>query len=109
MLRRRMGVPGAALGGVGAGAIAGFILSSLLLGGIAAIAVFLFSAFGGFGGGGGRALADVAVRSFFQAAGAAEAEAVGVVVAVAGVRAVAAIFLVAAAEAAGDTTCLLTS
>ena len=52
MLRRRMGVPGAALGGVGAGAIAGFILSSLLLGGIAAIAVFLFSAF--FGSGGGR-------------------------------------------------------
>ena len=48
---------GAALGGVGAGAIAGFILSSLLLGGIAAIAVFLFSAFGGLGGGGrGRAL-----------------------------------------------------
>jgi uncharacterized protein len=57
MLRRRMGVPGAALGGVGAGAAAGFILSSLLLGGVAAIAVFLFSAFGGSGGGrGGRAL-----------------------------------------------------
>ena len=57
MLRRRMGVPGAALGGFGAGAIAGFILSSLLLGGVAAIAVFLFSAFGGSGGGrGGRAL-----------------------------------------------------
>ena len=57
MLRRRMGVPGAAIGGVGAGAIAGFVLSSLLLGGIAAVAVFLFSAFGGFGGGrGGRAL-----------------------------------------------------
>ncbi|HVG05145.1 MAG TPA: TPM domain-containing protein [Burkholderiaceae bacterium] len=57
MLRRRMGVPGAALGGVGSGAVAGFILSSLLLGGVAAIAVFLFSAFGGFGGGrGGRAL-----------------------------------------------------
>lgn len=57
MLRRRLGVPGAALGGVGAGAIAGFILSSLLLGGVAAVAVFLFSAFGGFGGGGGgRAL-----------------------------------------------------
>ena len=57
MLRRRLGVPGAALGGVGAGAVAGFILSSLLLGGVAAIAVFLFSAFGGFGGGrGGRAL-----------------------------------------------------
>ena len=56
-LRRRMGVPGAALGGVGAGAVAGFILSSLLLGGVAAIAVFLFSAFGGFGSGrGGRAL-----------------------------------------------------
>ena len=57
MLRRRLGVPGAALGGIGSGAVAGFILSSLLLGGVAAIAVFLFSAFGGFGGGrGGRAL-----------------------------------------------------
>ena len=57
ILRRGMGVPGAALGGVGAGAIAGFILSSLLLGGVAAIAVFLFSGFGGLGGGrGGRAL-----------------------------------------------------
>lgn len=52
LLRRRLGVPGAALGGVGSGALAGFVLSSLLLGGIAAIAVFLFSAFGGFGGGG---------------------------------------------------------
>lgn len=58
LLRRRMGVPGAALGGIGSGAIAGFMLSSLILGGIAAAAVFLFSAFGGFGGGsrGGRAL-----------------------------------------------------
>ena len=57
MLRRRLGVPGAALGGIGSGAVAGFILSSLLLGGVAAIAVFLFSAFGGFGGGRrGRAL-----------------------------------------------------
>ncbi len=57
MLRRRLGVPGAALGGAGSGAVAGFILSSLLLGGVAAVAVFLFSAFGGFGGrGGGRAL-----------------------------------------------------
>jgi len=57
MLRRRLGVPGAALGGAGSGAIAGFILSSLLLGGVAAVAVFLFSAFGGLGGGrGGRAL-----------------------------------------------------
>ena len=39
------------------GAIAGFILSSLLLGGVARDAVFLFSAFGGLGGGGrgGRA------------------------------------------------------
>jgi uncharacterized protein len=54
MLRRRLGVPGAALGGIGVGSIAGFILSSLLLGGVAAIAVFLFSAFGGSGG--GRAL-----------------------------------------------------
>lgn len=57
LLRRRLGVPGAALGGVGSGALAGFILSSLLLGGIAALAVFLFSAFGGIGGGGrGRVL-----------------------------------------------------
>jgi uncharacterized protein len=57
MLRRRLGVPGAALGGIGSGAVAGFVLSSLLLGGVAAIAVFLFSAFGGFGGGRrGRAL-----------------------------------------------------
>jgi len=57
MLRRRLGVPGAAIGGVGAGTLAGFALSSLLLGGIAAIAVFLFSAFmGGGGGRGGRAL-----------------------------------------------------
>ncbi len=57
MLRRRLGVPGAALGGAGSGAVAGFLLSSLLLGGVAAIAVFLFSAFGGFSGGrGGRAL-----------------------------------------------------
>ena len=57
LLRRRLGVPGAALGGVGSGAIAGFILSSLIFGGIAAAVVFLLSAFGGFGGrGGGRAL-----------------------------------------------------
>lgn len=57
MLRRRLGVPGAALGGAGSGALAGFILSSLLLGGVAALAVFLFSASGGLGGGrGGRAL-----------------------------------------------------
>lgn len=58
LLRRRLGVPGAALGGLGSGAIAGFMLSSLILGGIAAAAVFLFSAFGGFGGGsrGGRVL-----------------------------------------------------
>ncbi len=57
MLRRRLGVPGAALGGAGSGALAGFILSSLLLGGVAAVAVFLFSASGGLGGGrGGRAL-----------------------------------------------------
>ena len=34
MLRRRLGVPGAALGGIGSGAVAGFILSSLLLGGL---------------------------------------------------------------------------
>jgi len=55
VLRRRLGVPGAALGGIAAGSIAGFILSSLLLGGVAAIAVFLFSGLGGLGGG-GRAL-----------------------------------------------------
>jgi uncharacterized protein len=52
LLRRIFGVPGAAIGGVGTGAIAGMILSSLLLGGIAAIAVFLFSGLGGAGRGG---------------------------------------------------------
>lgn len=53
MLRRRLGAPGAALGGIGSGVVAGFILSSLILGGLAAIAVFMFSAFG-LGGGAGR-------------------------------------------------------
>ena len=106
MLRRRMGVPGAALGGVGAGAVAGFILSSLLLGrrrshcSLSILGVRWFRR---------RARRASAVRSFFQAAGAAEAEAGGVEVAVAGARAVAVIFPAAAAEAAGDTTCLLTS
>jgi uncharacterized protein len=56
VLRRVLGVPGAALGGLGAGAIAGFVLSSVLIGAIAGFAVFLLSA-GGFGrGGSGRVL-----------------------------------------------------
>jgi uncharacterized protein len=53
LLRRIFGVPGAAFAGAGAGAIAGFLLSSLIIGVVAAIAVFVFSAMGG-GGGTGR-------------------------------------------------------
>lgn len=57
LLRRIFGVPGAAAAGAGAGAIAGLLLSSLIIGVIAAIAVFVFSAVGGAGrGGGGRVL-----------------------------------------------------
>jgi uncharacterized protein len=52
MLRRLIGVKGALLGGAGVGAVAGVLLSSLLLGLIAAVAVFFFSLFVGTGGGG---------------------------------------------------------
>lgn len=57
IVRRIFGVPGAALAGAGVGTITGIMLSSLLLGAVAGIAVFLFSS-GGFGGrgGGGRVL-----------------------------------------------------
>lgn len=57
LLRRIFGIPGAAAAGAGAGAVAGLLLSSLIIGVIAAIAVFVFSAVGGTGtGGGGRVL-----------------------------------------------------
>ena len=57
LLRRIFGVPGAMVSGAGTGAIAGFMLSSLVVGAIAGIAVLLLSAFGGRGtGGGGRVL-----------------------------------------------------
>jgi uncharacterized protein len=58
LLRRIFGVPGAMVGGVGAGAIAGFLLSSLVVGAIAGIAVLVLSGFGGGRGplGGGRVL-----------------------------------------------------
>jgi uncharacterized protein len=54
LMRRVFGLPGAAMTGVGAGALAGFMLSSLVVGLIAGAAVMLFS-FGG-GGRGGRVL-----------------------------------------------------
>jgi uncharacterized protein len=47
LLRRIFGVPGAMLGGAGTGAVAGFLLSSLVVGVIAGIAVLLLSGFGG--------------------------------------------------------------
>jgi uncharacterized protein len=58
LLRRIFGTPGALVGSVGAGSVAGFLLSSLAIGAIAAVAVFIFSAFGGGPGrlGGGRVL-----------------------------------------------------
>jgi uncharacterized protein len=55
LLRRIFGTPGAALTSVGVGGLAGFLLTSLALGAVAAVAVFIFSAFIG-GGGGGRVL-----------------------------------------------------
>lgn len=55
LLRRAFGTPGAALTSAGVGGIAGFLLTSLALGVVAAIAVFLFSLMMG-GGGGGRVL-----------------------------------------------------
>jgi uncharacterized protein len=58
LLRRMFGVPGAMVSGAGTGAIAGFMLSSLIVGAIAGIAVLVLSAFGGGRGplGGGRVL-----------------------------------------------------
>lgn len=58
LARRLFGTPGAALTSAGVGTLAGVLLTSLLLGAVAAVGVFLFSAFmGGTGGGrvtGGR-------------------------------------------------------
>jgi uncharacterized protein len=55
LLRRAFGTPGAALTSAGVGTLAGFLLTSLVLGIVAAVAVFVFSGFMG-GGGGGRVL-----------------------------------------------------
>jgi len=55
LLRRLFGTPGAAMTSMGVGAIVGFLLTSAVIGVVAAVAVFLFSAFMG-GGGGGRTL-----------------------------------------------------
>ncbi len=56
LLRRIFGTPGALLSGAGTGAIAGFMLSSLIVGAVAGIAVLVFSAMGGGRSAGGRAL-----------------------------------------------------
>lgn len=58
LLRRIFGVPGAMLSGAGTGALAGFLLSSLVVGAVAGIAVLVLSGFGGGPGplGGGRVL-----------------------------------------------------
>jgi uncharacterized protein len=58
LLRRLFGMPGAMLSGAGTGAIAGFMLASLVVGAIAGIAVLVLSGFGGGRGplGGGRVL-----------------------------------------------------
>jgi uncharacterized protein len=58
LLRRLFGVPGAMVSGAGTGAIAGFMLSSLIVGAIAGIVVLVLSGFGGGRGplGGGRVL-----------------------------------------------------
>jgi uncharacterized protein len=53
LLRRAFGTPGAAVTSLGVGTLTGILLTSLVLGAIAAVAVFVFSAFMG-GGGGGR-------------------------------------------------------
>ena len=107
MLRRRLGVPGAALGGVGAGASQDLFCrrccwaaspqsrsfcSPLLVVSVAAV----------------EHSAGVAVRYFCRAVGAVE-EAVGAAVAVAGVPAAVVIFRAAAAAAAGDAQWPLTS
>ncbi len=56
LLRRAFGTPGAAVTSMGVGALAGVLLTSLVMGAIAAVAVFVFSGFLGGGGGGGRVL-----------------------------------------------------
>lgn len=58
LFRRVFGVPGAMLAGGGAGALIGLLLSSMLLGGIGGVVVFVLSLLGGRGGslGGGRVL-----------------------------------------------------
>jgi uncharacterized protein len=53
LFRRVFGVPGALLAGGGAGTLTGLLLTSLLLGGIAGVAVFVLSLMSGSGGGGG--------------------------------------------------------
>jgi uncharacterized protein len=52
-LRRILGVPGALVGGAGAGAVAGWALSSVLLGGAAGLGVFVLALIFGGGRGGG--------------------------------------------------------
>jgi uncharacterized protein len=47
LLRRMFGVPGALVAGAGSGALAGVMLSSLVFGGVAALAVFLFALLSG--------------------------------------------------------------
>ena len=53
VLRRILGVPGALVGGAGAGAVAGWALSSVLLGGAAGLGVFVLALIFGGGRGGG--------------------------------------------------------
>lgn len=56
LLRRVFGAPGAFVAGGGAGAVAGWLLSSLALGAVAGLAVFVLSLMGGAGRQAGRAL-----------------------------------------------------
>jgi uncharacterized protein len=49
LLRRVLGVPGALVAGAGSGALSGFLLSSLMFGAVAGLAVFFISLFGGSG------------------------------------------------------------
>ena len=60
LMRRVFGTPGAAITSMGVGAIAGFLLTSLVIGVIAAVAVFLFSAFMGGAAAAGACSAGVA-------------------------------------------------
>jgi uncharacterized protein len=52
LLRRIFGVPGALVAGAGSAAVSGFMLSSLMFGAVAGLAVLVFSLFGGSGMGG---------------------------------------------------------